>query len=127
MIEINRNSKELVSSFQNIISHEYIIVKEGQKIVFPKALVIKCGLKLGEYIHFLNEDNEWMFYSSDNTDGFILTNVNALSSNMQICSYPLSRLILKSTGFYKEKIFYVERTNIMHDKCPVFKLNSKTK
>jgi len=95
MIEINRNSKELVSSFQNIISHEYIIVKEGQKIVFPKALVIKCGLKLGEYIHFLNEDNEWMFYSSDNTDGFILTNVNALSSNMQIMQLSFIKINFK--------------------------------
>jgi hypothetical protein len=35
-------------------------------------------------------------------------------------------MILKSTGFNKEKKFIVEKTNIIQDKSEVFKMNPNT-
>lgn len=120
MQEINIHSPEIEKYKLNNITYNYIKIKEGEKIYFTKAIVMLCGLKAGEYIHFLNEDNEWFFYSNDNQDGFKI--FNTASSMLQLNSFPLSRMILKSCGYHLKHTFYIKKTGIVHDKCPVFKM-----
>lgn len=120
MQEININSPEIAPYRLNNVTYRYLKIKEGEKIFFTKAIVLLCGLKAGEFVHFLNEGNDWMFYSNDNRDGFKITADAA--GNLQLNSYPLSRMILKSCGHQLKHTFYVKQTNIIHDKCQVFKM-----
>jgi hypothetical protein len=125
MTEINRKSKELYQFSERAIDEGYFInIRDNEhNIYFNKGVVELCNLREDEYIHFINEGSEWMFYSSDNEDGFKLTRNK---SSLRITSAPLIRMILKSTGFHKEKKFLVEKTNIIKDKCDVFSMNPKT-
>lgn len=120
--EINRHSPDIQNLQLNNTTYKYIKVRENERIYFPNAVVLMCGLKVGNYIHFLNEGNEWMFYSNDNKDGFKI--VITGDKLLQICSYPLSRMILKSCSYQFKHTFYVRQTKIIHDNCPVFKLQA---
>jgi hypothetical protein len=125
MTEINRNSKEVQQFSERAIEEGcFINVRDCEhNIYFNKGVVELCNLRAGEYIHFINEFSEWMFYSSDNEDGFKLSRNKSI---LRISSAPLIRMILKSTGFNKEKKFIVQKTNIVQDKCNVFKMNPNT-
>lgn len=120
MREINTLSPEIEQFKLNNLTYNYIKVKEGEKIFFTKAIIFMCALKAGEYIHFLNEGKEWMFYSNDNPDGFKITKDAA--GLLQINSYPLNRMILRSCQFQLKHTFYIKKTGIEHDKCEVFKM-----
>ena len=103
------------------IAQNHINVNCGDKnIYFTKSIVLMCGLKPGEYVHFLNDYTDWKFYSNDNPDGFKL---NANKVCLRITNIALARLILKTTGFNMKKNFYVKKTNIVIDNCPVFQLS----
>lgn len=120
MQEINRFSKEVILFSKRSIRFNHINVDEKDRnIYFTKPIVLLCGLKAGEYVHFLNDYTDWKFYSNDNTDGFRLSHNKQC---LRITNIALSRLILKTTGFNKKKHFYVKKTNMEVDKCPVFKL-----
>jgi hypothetical protein len=125
MTEINRKSKELYQfSERGIEEGNFINIRDNEhNIYFNKGVVEFCNLKEGEFIHFINDCSEWLFYSSDNEDGFKLSRNK---SSLRITSAPLIRMILKSTGFNKEKKFIVEKTNIIQDKSEVFKMNPNT-
>ncbi len=118
---INRKSKEVIVSGNRAVSRSYISIENGQ-IYFTAAISRICELQVGLFIHFLNEGSDWRFYVNDNPDGFKLTPV--ISKNgFHITSAGLTNLILKSTGFNKQKRFSVIPTDNYQDKCRIFSLS----
>lgn len=120
---INRNSEEIIMAGGRSISRQYIIV-EKYRIYFTAAATRVCRLKEGMFVQFLNEGDQWNFFINDDPEGFKLSPVRAKKA-FNINNTGLSAMILKSMNFKDKKRFSVERTEIIQDHCPVFKLSLK--
>ena len=121
---INRKSKAIAKNTNRNRNNTFITL-DSIRIHITVATILMCDLKPGEYLHFLNDDDQWSFFSNDDPDGFKLT-TSIGNSNFHITNTGLVNMIRKSTGFNSKgnKRYYVEKTNIMHDRCEVFRLKS---
>lgn len=128
MIEINSHSEEVKEhSRYGRLSNSLVRVRD-ESFMFSSSAEKMCELKVSEYMHFLNEGSEWFFYTSDNKDGFLISvrgkGRNGKYVGISVCSHALVRLFRKSTGFSHATSFRIEKTNIIHDKCIVFKIDT---
>jgi hypothetical protein len=121
---INKKSTEVIGLSGYNQRNTYITV-EDKRIFFTKAVMLMCDIQPGIFIHFLNDGSEWAFYCNDDPDGFRLTGLGS-KSGLHLSSVGLVTMLRKSTGYNSKgfKKFYVEKTNAMHDRCPVFKINT---
>ena len=119
---INRKTKEIRLQHGKFLNNQYLTIDAQHKIYITKGACTLCDLTINDYVHFLNEDDDWRFYVDDNADGFKPTPV-ATKGGVNINHKGLTRMILKSTGFPQGKRFYVQKTNTLHDRCPVFRLS----
>lgn len=120
---INKKSIEVVNNGGRAITRSYILVKE-KSIYFTAAIARECGLEVGLYVHFINDESDWRFYVNDDPDGFKLT-PKVWSGGFHISNTGLTKMILKSMGFNKEKRFAVIKTDLHVDKCPIYILSAK--
>lgn len=128
MTEINLHSEEIKEqSRYGRLSDAFVRVRE-EGFMFSTAAEKICEIKENEYMHFLNDGSEWHFYTSDNKDGFLISvrskGKGGSYVGRSVCSHALVRLFRKSTGFTHAASFKIEKTNIIHDKCNVFKIDT---
>lgn len=76
----------------------------------------------GKFIQFINDGNEWSFYVNEDTDGFEAKRADKRGNSRRIHNSGLVVMILKSFGFKNSKIFYIEKTAMTKDNCPIFKM-----
>lgn len=119
---INKKSIAIKNNTGRSLQRYWIVVYNGN-IYFTVAIVRDCGLKVGEYMHFLNEDKKWYFFTNDDKDGFVITPVKT-KGGVNVNNSALCRLIRRSMGYSenKTKKFRVEKTSMMQDKCPVYEI-----
>lgn len=117
---INRKSKQVVINGGRSVTRMYVSV-EFNKIYFTSTVSRLCELGKGLYVHFLNDGGDWQFFINDDEDGFKLTPVKQ-KNGYHVTNVGLVNMILKSTGHKAPKKFHIEKTNTIHDKCPVFSL-----
>ena len=117
---INKKSVSIKNNNARSLQRRHIVIDEV-KLYFTAALVREFDLKVGEYMHFMNEGDKWQFFTNDDTDGFALTPVR-LKGGINVNNTALCRLILKSTGYNPPKKYSVIKTNIMNDRCPVYEI-----
>lgn len=120
---INAKSKEIIDMSRFNLDNIYVSI-EDTRVYFTKASVNFCELKMDEYLHFLNDGAEWQFYSNDDPDGFKLTQA-ARQRGLFVFNRALVRMIRKSTGFNHTASFMIEKTNALHDKCPLFRIDTR--
>lgn len=118
---INRKSKELVLHGGRAKTRLYVSLNRNH-IYFTSSVSRLCEMQVGLYVHFMNEGSDWNFYLNDDTDGFKLCFIKSKGGYM-IANTGLTQMMLKSFGVKDEKRLSIEPTNIMQDKCPVFKLS----
>lgn len=120
---INKKSIEVKNNGGRAITRSYVLVKE-KCIYFTAAIARECELEVGLYVHFINDESDWRFYVNDDPDGFKLT-PNNWSGGFNIGNTGLTKMMLKSLGFSKEKRLSVIKTDLQVDKCRIFLLSNK--
>lgn len=122
---INRKSKELVIK-RDITGQKFFISVSGKNVFFTAMTALLCGLNENTYVHFLNDEAEWSFYTNDDKDGFKLSVSSKkyyTNPSYRINNCGLVNMILKSTGFHKAKRFTIVKTDQYQDRSPIFKLS----
>lgn len=101
-------------------SRKHISISD--KCMYFTAQVVKdCGIRPGEFMHFLNEGDKWRFYTNDDSEGFLITPVVS-KGGCHITHSVLCSRILKTTGFKNSKRFDVKETGQEQDKCKVYEI-----
>jgi hypothetical protein len=119
---INKKSLAIKNNTGRSMQRYWIVVYNGH-IYFTVAIVRDCSLKVGEFMHFMNEGKKWYFYTNDDKDGFAITPV-VTKGGININNSALCRLIRRTMGYSetKTKKFKVVKTSLIQDKCPVYEL-----
>lgn len=120
---INKKSISVVNNGGRAITRSYVMVS-NKCIYFTAAIARECGLEVGLYVQFINDEAEWKFYVNDDPDGFKLT-PNNWSGGFNIGNTGLTKMILKSMGFNKEKRLVVIKTDLYIDKCRIYELSTQ--
>lgn len=121
MTIINRKSPELASNRK--LSKMPVHINVGGKAVYFTSMAANLtGLGEGKFIQFINDGNEWSFYVNEDTDGFEAKRADKRGNSRRIHNSGLVVMILKSFGFKNSKIFYIEKTAMTKDNCPIFKM-----
>lgn len=85
----------------------YMSVSEKMIWISSEA-VTRFGLTAGKHLHFLNDGREWSFFQNDDPDGFFLQQNGKQSSKaLVITCRPLTKMILKTTGYKSGTWFYL--------------------
>lgn len=121
MAIINKNSVEIIQMAR--FRRNIYLTVEDKRFYFTRAAEKLCGFKVGEYIHFINDESEWSFYIDDVSDGFQLVPIPRGRGGALVCNVALVRLFRKSTGFSHVMSFEITETNNYRDNCRIFKIN----
>jgi len=70
------------------------LTKNG--IYFSRTAVKYFKLQPGQYLFFINDDNDWYFYKTLDTDAFNLVRKDGGKSGLEIMSRPLARMLIRS-------------------------------
>lgn len=108
-IEITAQDRWVHTPFINIENENYIYFSAGAAKIF--------GLKAGLKINFINDGLEWLFYTSDDQDGFELTEHGDHRSKNAVIIYntALIKLFLRRTRFSLPCKFFLTLTNAKHE------------
>lgn len=117
---INKKSVSIRNNSGRSLQRRYVCV-DNVKLYFTAALVREFDIKVGEYMHFMNEGDRWQFFTNDDEDGFLITPVRA-KGGVHVSNSALCRLIQKSTGYTTNKNYEVLKTGSSHDGCQVYEL-----
>lgn len=117
---VNKKSMAIKNGTGRAAQRHYVAVRE-KGLYFTVAIAREVPLRIGEYVHFMNEGNRWQFFVNDDKDGFPLTPV-IKKGGFNITSSALAKLIQKTTGYTTTKNYEVRKTGGEQDKCPIFEL-----
>ena len=123
MQQINRKSPQVIANNARVISRSYVVIDEG-KFYFTAAMSRFLSLRVGLYIHFLNEGAEWNFYINSDEDGFKLTPVTN-KGGFHITNSGLTKMVLKSMGYKTTKRLTVENTETQLEGMAIYRLSDK--
>jgi hypothetical protein len=122
MKTINRKSIEIVNGHKRAQQRLFVTVSDCS-VFFSAAIVRMCGIQKDQYVHFMNDGNQWDFYVNDDPDGFKFTFKRGHREELKITNTALCKMILKSFGHAAGKRFGVHNTNRFLDNNPVFRLD----
>lgn len=105
---------------------ETITIYDNRRIFFSKAFVLNNGIKAGQYVHFINDKDDWRFYICDEKDGWLLVKQKRDKWNVQIQDSGIVRLMQKSLELVNSKFtFPVVKTFTTQNEHPVFWVQTK--
>lgn len=82
------------------------------RITFSLGCQEKCGLIVGKYVHFVRVDKVWLFFVSDDDNGYRINDLRYRRSYIvAIQSRVVCDMFLKDTGRKKGDKFYVQSSN----------------
>jgi hypothetical protein len=93
----------------------YVTVTE-RYISFTAAAASRFGLKPKEYMHFLNDGGQWLFYTNDDKDGFeMIKDYKEKNIAVRIFSAALCNMIKKSVKPKEDVLrFYINKTERLY-------------
>ncbi len=127
---INKKSPEILKYRRYGTGADSFLRVYDTRMYFTSTAAEMCDMKIGYYAHFVNDEKDWSFYVDDDKDGFIISegqdgrnkgNIKAKN----ICDVGLIRMFRATTGFSHDMSFNIEKTNALHDGCPLFKINTE--
>jgi hypothetical protein len=120
MIEVINKNHEAITTRRKTKIKSFIKFHNDKEIIFSQTAIRELGLAAGMYVHFVNEDSDWLFYVNDDPDGFEIKKARGNSSgrlsiyNMSLiilfcnrtrselpCAYPLRETRKKHEGKFK--------------------------
>lgn len=103
-MEIIDKKHDAITVNKTVNQSSFIKFHTDKEIFFTGMAAKKYGLKSGLYVHFVNDDDQWLFYVDDNPDGFELSPKavgnryeKSRIKTMAIYNQALIRLFLKRT------------------------------
>jgi len=81
------------------------------RINFNAACCETARLMLGNYVHLVNMDKLWFFFSNDDPSGYKLWKPEKDQDYLSACSMPLMRYFMESTGFKEPVKFFIQKSN----------------
>lgn len=116
---INKKHDEIVVS-KRLAMLSYISFHSLTEVQFSSRAVDALGLRVGSYIHFLNDADDWYFYNNKDEDGFKLCNTGRY--NVAVCNKALVQLFMKRTKCSYPVKFPLSITNAEAGGVPVIKI-----
>lgn len=109
-----------------ITSNKRVDLAAYFKIESEKALYLSSGFADGEinpyhFIHFINDDERWLFYCNEDNDGFTLTQRKPKKC-LLICSASLVALFIKRTKHSVGSKFLIRKTESVKNDAPIFEI-----
>ena len=116
---INKQHDEITFN-QRVELAEYLRV-ERKEFYFSAACNLNLGIIAGLFMHFINDDDRWLFYLNDETDGFptlVRPNKNScIITNASLCS-----LFLRRTRCGSGTKFPIKMTEAKINNNPIYEI-----
>jgi len=113
-----RHDKILVNTRINLAAYMRI---EEKMMYFSAACNVHLGLTGGLYMHFINDDDRWLFYVNSDKDGFETIHrhpkLSFLVANTHLCN-----LFLKRTRCSLKNKFPIEKTEAKMKDAPIYEI-----
>lgn len=116
---INRTHKDITQNTRVTLS-DYLRV-EKKEFYFSSGCNIHLGIIPGMFMHFINDDDRWLFYLNMDNDGFETLERKGKNSCLVINS-SLSNLFFNRTRCSQGIKFPIIKTSAMINKCPVYEI-----
>lgn len=109
-------------------------IKQNQRLTLSNNVRVErkmfkfsagCGLELGIvgglYMHFINDDDKWLFYINSEKDGFPITSVHNKNATM-VTNSSLCQMFFKKTRCSENCKFPVRITDAKVKDAPVYEI-----
>jgi len=117
---INKNHSSILFN-KRLEKVAYINFYNENEIHFSSCAVRDLKIRIGSYVHFINEDDEWFFYINNDKDGFCVQDSNR-RNNVSIYNGSLIKLFMKRTGRTWPVKYPLKETKMEQHESMVFKI-----
>jgi hypothetical protein len=119
-MEVINKRHDDISSNRRVDLAAYMRLDE-KILYFSAACNFELGIMGGLNIHFINDDDRWLFYLNSDKDGFLLCNVHNKNSCMVI-STSLCLLFRKRTKCAIGSKFPIVMTKAKKEDAPIYEI-----
>jgi len=119
-MEIINKRHDDISSNRRVDLAAYMRL-DDKILYFSAACNFQLGIISGLNIHFINDDDRWLFYLNTDKDGFELCSIHNKNSCMVI-SASLCALFRKRTKCYNGSKFPIIMTQAKQKDCPIYEI-----
>lgn len=118
---INKTHKD-ISAFKKSDKTCYISFFNNQQIHFSSAATSEFSLRVGMFVHFINDEDNWFFCVNKDKDGFEIKVSNRRNS-VAIFNSSLIKLFLKATKCSVGTKFLITKTKMEMKLGKVYKID----
>lgn len=120
MAQIINKKNPLIITSTRTRGYCSVTIKE-KGIYITKQVALLCGLKVDQFVHFINDSNYWAFYVNEDPDGFAVSRDHA-NGGFVLYNRQLSKMFRTSTRAAINDRFLIISSNARHNGSTLYEI-----